>query len=295
MLAELGVDGRDPRPLRAPRSSSARPTRRSRARCRRRSTPGLQPILCVGETEAERDAGETEAVLRRQLEADLAEVDDERLAERRDRLRADLGDRHRPHRDARAGAGGDRLHPRRWSRPRDAGAAEAVRILYGGSVKPGQRRRAARRAPTSTAAWSAAPASTPATSCAICGGAAVTVPTGRAELPVPSLALVDPRRLGAGAAGPGQRGQPGRDAGLRRALGALPAHDAVGQRARRRPARRPDGQLRGRPPQPRRRRGRQAGPGADRRRDRRRQLLREPGPARRLRGGARAARAGACT
>ena len=35
---------------------------------------GLVPILCVGETEAERDAGETEAVLRRQLEADLAGV-----------------------------------------------------------------------------------------------------------------------------------------------------------------------------------------------------------------------------
>ena len=29
---------------------------------------GLEPILCVGESEAERDAGETESVLRRQLE-----------------------------------------------------------------------------------------------------------------------------------------------------------------------------------------------------------------------------------
>ena len=53
------------------------------------------------------------------------------------------------------------------------------------------------------------------------------------------------------------------------------------QRPRRRPARRADGQLRGRPPQPRRRGDRQAGPGAHRRRDRRRQLLREPGAARR--------------
>ena len=33
---------------------------------------GLMPILCVGETDAERDADQTEAVLRRQLEADLA-------------------------------------------------------------------------------------------------------------------------------------------------------------------------------------------------------------------------------
>ena len=33
---------------------------------------GLVPILCVGESEAERDGGETEAVLARQLDADLA-------------------------------------------------------------------------------------------------------------------------------------------------------------------------------------------------------------------------------
>ena len=36
---------------------------------------GLEPILCVGETEQQRDAGETEAVLSRQLRADLAEVE----------------------------------------------------------------------------------------------------------------------------------------------------------------------------------------------------------------------------
>ncbi|HWC09344.1 MAG TPA: triose-phosphate isomerase, partial [Solirubrobacterales bacterium] len=35
---------------------------------------GLEPILCVGETEEARDAGQTEAVLERQLQADLAEV-----------------------------------------------------------------------------------------------------------------------------------------------------------------------------------------------------------------------------
>src|SRR5919106_200296 len=35
---------------------------------------GLEPILCVGETEAERDADETEAVLERQVAADLAAV-----------------------------------------------------------------------------------------------------------------------------------------------------------------------------------------------------------------------------
>ena len=65
-----------------------------------------------------------------------------------------------------------------------------------------------------------------------------------------------PRRLGARAARPRQRRRPGADAGLRRALGALPAHDADGLRARGRAARGADGQLRGRPPQPRRRRRR---------------------------------------
>ena len=42
---------------------------------------GLVPILCCGETEAERDGDETEAVLRRQLEADLAGVDHDRLGD----------------------------------------------------------------------------------------------------------------------------------------------------------------------------------------------------------------------
>ena len=35
---------------------------------------GLEPVLCVGESEEARDAGQTEAVLERQLEADLADV-----------------------------------------------------------------------------------------------------------------------------------------------------------------------------------------------------------------------------
>ena len=53
----------------------------------------------------------------------------------RDRLRADLGDRHRPGRDARAGAGGDRVRPRARRRPLPE-QAQRTRILYGGSVKP---------------------------------------------------------------------------------------------------------------------------------------------------------------
>jgi len=42
---------------------------------------GLQPILCVGETEEERDRGDTERKLRHQVQEDLAKVPIERLGE----------------------------------------------------------------------------------------------------------------------------------------------------------------------------------------------------------------------
>ena len=50
-------------------STSARPTRRCGRRCEAALEAGLRVIACVGETEAEREAGETEAVLRRQVAA----------------------------------------------------------------------------------------------------------------------------------------------------------------------------------------------------------------------------------
>jgi triosephosphate isomerase len=42
---------------------------------------GLEPILCVGESEEARDAEQTDAVLERQLQVDLADVAPERVAE----------------------------------------------------------------------------------------------------------------------------------------------------------------------------------------------------------------------
>jgi triosephosphate isomerase len=42
---------------------------------------GLAPILCVGETEEEREAGDTERKLRHQVQEDLARVDSDRLTE----------------------------------------------------------------------------------------------------------------------------------------------------------------------------------------------------------------------
>jgi triosephosphate isomerase len=96
---------------------------------------GLLPILCVGEQEAERDAGETEAVLRRQVEADLAEVAGARLAEvviaYEPIWAIGTGRTATPEQAQEAIA-----FIRELLSARDAGAGGATRILYGGSVKP---------------------------------------------------------------------------------------------------------------------------------------------------------------
>jgi len=97
---------------------------------------GLTPVLCVGETLDQRRAGDAEAVVRRQLAAVLPTLS----AAEADRLvvayepvwaigtgetasPADAGAMHRVCRDSLAQAFG-------------AAAAEAVPVLYGGSVKP---------------------------------------------------------------------------------------------------------------------------------------------------------------
>jgi len=96
---------------------------------------GLEPILCVGETEAERDGGETEAVLRRQVEADLAGVDPPHLAELvvayEPIWAIGTGRTASPQQAQEAIA-----FIRALLADRDSSAAAAVRILYGGSVKP---------------------------------------------------------------------------------------------------------------------------------------------------------------
>jgi triosephosphate isomerase len=97
---------------------------------------GLLPILCVGETEAERDGGETEAVLRRQLEADLADVPGARLAEAviayEPIWAIGTGRTATPEQAQEAIA-----FIRGLVADRDAEAGDAIRIVYGGSVKPG--------------------------------------------------------------------------------------------------------------------------------------------------------------
>jgi triosephosphate isomerase len=96
---------------------------------------GLEPILCVGESEEARDGGQTEAVLERQLQTDLADVEDGKLAEvviAYEPIWAIGTGRTATPEQAQEVC----LFIRDFLRTRGA-AADAVRILYGGSVKPG--------------------------------------------------------------------------------------------------------------------------------------------------------------
>jgi len=96
---------------------------------------GLEPILCCGETQAQREAGATETIVRRQLEADLAEVD-----------AAELGRVVIAYEPIWAIGTGRTATPeqaqeacavvRSLVAERDAAAGESIRVLYGGSVKP---------------------------------------------------------------------------------------------------------------------------------------------------------------
>lgn len=97
---------------------------------------GLKPILCVGELLAEREAGETEIVVKRQLEAALAGVRGEEIST--------LVIAYEPVwaiGTGRASTAEDAQDVAHFIRRTLAGLydrekSEAVRIQYGGSVKP---------------------------------------------------------------------------------------------------------------------------------------------------------------
>jgi triosephosphate isomerase len=96
---------------------------------------GLQPILCVGESEEERDAEDTDRKLRQQIREGLAGVSDERLAEVTIAYEPiwaiGTGRVATPEQAQEAIA-----FIRALVGDRSPVAAESVRILYGGSVKP---------------------------------------------------------------------------------------------------------------------------------------------------------------
>jgi triosephosphate isomerase len=96
---------------------------------------GLEPLLCVGETERQRDAGDTHSVLSHQVQIDLAEVGSAEL----DRVviayepvwAIGTGRTATPEQAQDAV-----LFIRNLVRAREEGAAESIRIVYGGSVNP---------------------------------------------------------------------------------------------------------------------------------------------------------------
>jgi triosephosphate isomerase len=96
---------------------------------------GLVPILCVGETDQERDADETDRKLRQQIGEDLAGVADEQLADvvvaYEPIWAIGTGRVATPEQAQEAIA-----FIRALVAGRDEAASEAMRVLYGGSVKP---------------------------------------------------------------------------------------------------------------------------------------------------------------
>jgi triosephosphate isomerase (TIM) len=96
---------------------------------------GLTPILCVGETESERENEDTDRKLRQQVRDDLAGVPVERLADvviaYEPIWAIGTGKVATPEQAQEAIA-----FIRALVADRDADAASSVRVLYGGSVKP---------------------------------------------------------------------------------------------------------------------------------------------------------------
>jgi triosephosphate isomerase len=95
---------------------------------------GLEPILCVGESEEARDADQTKGVLELQLQTDLAGVESGKLADvviAYEPIWAIGTGRTASPEQAQEACAFIRDVLREWG-----AAAGAVRILYGGSVKP---------------------------------------------------------------------------------------------------------------------------------------------------------------
>jgi triosephosphate isomerase (TIM) len=134
MLVELGVDavvlGHSER-----RQYNCESDRALQQKLPAALAAGLEPILCVGETEEEREAGETERKLRTQVQEALEKVPAEGLADvvlAYEPIWAIGTGRVATAEQAEAAI----AFVRALVGDRDGDAGERVRVLYGGSVKP---------------------------------------------------------------------------------------------------------------------------------------------------------------
>ena len=134
MLTELGVDGvvlgHSER-----RQHNCENDRALQEKVPAALAAGLRPILCVGETEDEREGGETERKLRHQVQEGLEKVEEARLSEvviaYEPIWAIGSGRTATPEQAEEAIA-----FVRALVGDRSKDAADGVRVLYGGSVKP---------------------------------------------------------------------------------------------------------------------------------------------------------------
>ena len=136
MLKDAGRRLRHRRPQRAARRPRRDRRRWSRPRPRPRWPRGSSVIVCVGETEAQRDAGKAEAVVAGQLDGSLPRGETARRTSSPSPTsrsgRSAPAARRRSTTSARCTA----RSARELVDASTARAARDVRILYGGSVKP---------------------------------------------------------------------------------------------------------------------------------------------------------------
>jgi len=94
---------------------------------------GLTAIICVGETEAQRDAGEALALVEAQLDGSVPQLDPSRLVVAYEPVWA-IGTGKTPTADDIAAM---HHHIRDWLTGRLSAGGSEIAILYGGSMKPG--------------------------------------------------------------------------------------------------------------------------------------------------------------